>query len=208
MFKYESFHYIFPPRPKNPIQPKELSNWDNDIMLAQPKLNGSNCTIYMNGSKFYVYNRHGQMMSNFNIDFDELSQLYKGEGWMVLNGEYMNKSKRGENGHIFNNKFCIFDILVYNNYYMIGKTFKERVLLLEKLYGPSENILTGLTPNTYLIKTYYSNYIDLYNSLVETDMFEGLVLKRKSAKLEIGSSENNNIKSQVKVRKPTKNYKY
>jgi hypothetical protein len=37
---------------------------------------------------------------------------------------------------------------------------------------------------------------------------EGLVLKRKNAKLEVGTSENNNSKSQIKARKPTKNYKF
>jgi hypothetical protein len=35
-----------------------------------------------------------------------------------------------------------------------------------------------------------------------------LVLKRSSAKLEVGNTENNNTKSQLKARKPTKNYKY
>jgi hypothetical protein len=44
--------------------------------------------------------------------------------------------------------------------------------------------------------------------LIKIDMIEGLVLKRKSAKLEIGNTENNNTKSQVKFRKPTKNYKF
>jgi len=39
-------------------------------------------------------------------------------------------------------------------------------------------------------------------------MLEGLVMKRKNAKLELGTSENNNIKSQLKSRKPTLNYKY
>ena len=37
------------------------------------------------------------------------------------------------------------------------------------------------------------------NNLVNIDMVEGLVLKRKSAKLEVGSTENNNIKSQIKI---------
>jgi hypothetical protein len=39
-------------------------------------------------------------------------------------------------------------------------------------------------------------------------MIEGLVMKRMNAKLELGTSENNNTKSQLKSRKPTKNYKY
>ena len=40
------------------------------------------------------------------------------------------------------------------------------------------------------------------------DMIEGLVFKRRNAKLEIGNTENNNTKSQVKCRKATKLYRY
>ena len=39
-------------------------------------------------------------------------------------------------------------------------------------------------------------------------MIEGLVMKRRNARLEVGSSEMNNVKSQIKCRKATKNYKY
>jgi ATP-dependent DNA ligase len=208
MIKYESFQYIFPPRPKNPIQIKDISMWDNDMMVAQSKMNGSNCTIYMNGQNVYVYNRHGQRMSNFDIDSKEISNLYNGKGWMVLNGEYLNKSKKNEFGETFNHKFCVFDILVYDGNYLIGKTFQERIELLDGFYGKPENYLSSISQNVFRIKSYYSDFENLYNSLVGIDMVEGLVLKRKSAKLEVGSTENNNTKSQIKVRKATKNYKY
>jgi len=39
-------------------------------------------------------------------------------------------------------------------------------------------------------------------------MLEGLVLKRKEGRLERGSSKTNNKKTQLKCRKPSKNYKY
>ena len=39
-------------------------------------------------------------------------------------------------------------------------------------------------------------------------MIEGLVMKRKNAKLELGTTENNNAKSMVKARKATKSYKF
>jgi ATP-dependent DNA ligase len=208
MIKYESFQYIYPPRPKNPIQIKDIGMWDNEMMVAQPKLNGSNCTIYMNSEKIYVYNRHGQRLTNFDISIDELRTLYKGKGWMVLNGEYMNKSKKDSNGESFNNKFCIFDILVFENNYLIGKTFQDRVNILDNLYGSSNGPLNIISENIYKVGSFYNNFENLYSSLVNIDMYEGLVLKRKTAKLEIGSSENNNTKSQIKVRKPTKNYKY
>ena len=208
MIRYESFQYIFPPRPKNPIQSKDLKIWDNDMMVAQPKLNGTNCTVYMDGQNVYVYNRHGQKMSNFDLDKQELQSLYRGKGWMVLNGEYMNKSKKDQFGEIFNNKFCLFDILVFENNYLVGKTFQERINMLNDFYGEPNEVLHCITPNVFRIKSFYTEFEKLYNSLVSTDMMEGLVLKRKSAKLEVGSTENNNIKSQIKVRKPTKNYKY
>jgi ATP-dependent DNA ligase len=208
MIKYESFQYIFPPRPKNPIQASDLKMWDNGMMIAQPKLNGSNCTIYLNKDKVYVYNRHGQRLSNFNINEKEISTLYRGKGWMVLNGEYMNKSKKDSNGEVFNDKFCLFDLLVFDNNYLVGKTFQYRIDLMNNLFGQDKEILSGISENLFKIKSFYSDFEDVYSSLVEIDMYEGLVLKRKSAKLEVGSTENNNIKSQIKVRKPTKNYKY
>ena len=48
----------------------------------------------------------------------------------------------------------------------------------------------------------------LYDRLTPIDMIEGLVMKRKSARLEMGNTELNNVKSQIKCRKETKNYKY
>jgi hypothetical protein len=48
----------------------------------------------------------------------------------------------------------------------------------------------------------------MFEELIKIDMVEGLVMKRKSGKLEIGNTENNNTKSQIKFRKATKNYKF
>jgi hypothetical protein len=206
--KYLNYQYIYPPRPKNAVSPGDLDMFDNNSMIAQCKLNGSNATIYTNGQKIIVMNRHGQRLTNVKVPDSEILSLYKGKGWMVLNGEYMNKSKSDENDNVFNHKFCIFDILVYDGNYLIGKTFQERIDLLNSFYGNSENYLSSISQNVFRIKSYYSDFENLYNSLVGIDMVEGLVLKRKSAKLEVGSTENNNTKSQIKVRKATKNYKY
>jgi len=49
MAKYLTYRYIFPPRPKNAIPDSELNFWDNGSLIAQPKLNGSNCVIFTNG---------------------------------------------------------------------------------------------------------------------------------------------------------------
>ena len=94
---------------------------------------------------------------------------------------------------------------------MVGKTFEERVQLLDSLYGQVDSekeYLYKITDNVYRVKSYENGFKDLFDKLTPIDMIEGLVMKRKNARLEIGTSELNNVKSQLKCRKATKNYKY
>jgi hypothetical protein len=211
MAQYSKYVYIFPPRPRNAIQSSDLDFWDNNTLLAQPKLNGSNSVIFTNGEKVIVMNRHNGRLTNVQVPMEEILSIYKGKGWMVLNAEYMNKSKSDETRKVFNHKFVIFDILVLDGDSLVGKTFEERVILLDKLYGTKaceKPYLYGISENIYRVKSYTSNFLELYNDLVEIDMIEGLVMKRRSARLEAGTSELNNVKSQIKCRKPTRNYRY
>ena len=210
--KYASFRYIFPPRPKNPVPNTELTFWDNGSLIAQPKLNGSNCLIFTNGEKHIAMNRHNGRLTNFQLKDDEIKDLYKGNGgWTVLNGEYLNKNKQDENRKAFNHKFVIFDILVNDGDYLVGKTFEERIALLDTMFGQNEcekSYLYGISENVYRVKSYDNQFNMLYDTLTPIDLIEGLVLKRKTARLEMGTSELNNVKSQIKCRKETKNYKY
>jgi ATP-dependent DNA ligase len=177
--------------------------------MKQPKLNGSNCMIYTDGIQVIVMNRHGERMSRFEIDTKEILDLHigvKGK-WLVLNGEYMNKNKSDENGK-WNHKLVLFDILVFNSKHLVGHTFKQRYDLLSELYGNVEysDYLYNISDNVYLVKTFET--CDVFKELIKIDMYEGLVIKRASSKLELGISRDNNSKSQVKVRKPTKNYNF
>jgi hypothetical protein len=211
MPKYENYRYIYPPRPKNAIPDSELDFWDNGSLIAQPKLNGSNCLIFTNGQRFVVMNRHSQRLTNFQLSENEIKDIYRGDGWMILNGEYLNKNKNDETGQSFNHKFVIFDILCYNGEYLLGKTFSERVELLDSLFGKIESeksYLYKITENVYRVRSFDTGFKPLYDTLTPIDVIEGLVMKRKNARLEVGATENNNIKSQLKCRKPTKNYKF
>jgi len=208
---YKKFRYIYPPRPKNAISPDDLDFWDNGTLIGQPKLNGSNATIFTNGVDFLIMNRHNGRLTRFKIENSELATIYRGKEWMILNGEYMNKSKKDEDGKTFNHKFVIFDILAYDGMYLIGKTFEERVTLLDEIYGKVEvekPYLYGVSENVFRVRSYRGDFRTLYNYYSSIDMLEGLVMKRANAKLETGSSELNNVKSQIKCRKATRNYKY
>ena len=210
--KYSNYRYIYPPRPKNAIPSSDLNSYDNGTMLAQPKLDGSNCLIFTDGKTVKVMNRHSQPMSRFEIPTEEILSLYKGSGgWTVINGEYLNKSKRDETGNTFNHRFVIFDILVNDGDYLIGKTFDQRIKILDEMFGTIEsekNYLYSISANVLRVKTYADRLLENFERLVRIDMVEGLVMKRKNARLEIGNTELNNVNSQLKSRKPTKNYKY
>lgn len=210
--RYASYRYIYPPRPKNAIPSTELYSYDNGSMIAQPKLDGSNCLIFTDGVQVKTMNRHGEPMSRFEIPKEEILSLYKGSGgWTVINGEYMNKSKREDSGATFNHKFVIFDLLVVDGDYLVAKTFDQRIKMLDDMFGVNDSELSylhGISENVYRVKSFDKSFLERFDTLSRIDMVEGLVMKRRNARLEIGNTELNNTKSQLKCRKATKNYKY
>lgn len=214
--KYLSYRYLYPCRPANAISPEDLNMWENQSMVGQLKTNGSNTLFFTNGETLRVIGRHNQLLTNFGISKDEIIEnLYKplnlNGNWLVLNGETLNKSKQDERGITFNQKFILFDILVFDSDYLVGKTFGERINLLDNLYGQktsSKEYLYGISENIFRVKSYNTGFKNLFDTYTKIDLVEGLVLKRTNAKLEIATSEKNNWRSQIKCRKETKNYKY
>lgn len=227
MIKYEDFRFIFPPRPENALSPELIKTYDNGTFLAQPKLNGDCMEVFTNGIDVHLFNRYGEPFKDIQIDINSFKQLYRetvpnahSNKWMNLIGEYMIKSKKNESGKIWNQKLVLHDTIVYDGVQLIGKTFRERVQLLDKLYGKDDTILTDdgvehlhflySTPvkDIFRVKTYEDCFLALWKDLVKIDMYEGLILKRASSKLENGNSEKNNMRGQLKFRKSTKNYPY
>lgn len=216
--KYENFKYLYPPRPESKGPSTDLYKYDIGEYIAQPKYNGSCCIVFTNGTELHVYNRHRQALTkvNFDIDFKGLS---KGK-WMVITGEYLNKGKLGESLAKEKDKFIIWDILVNEGEYLIGETLEKRIQLLENLYAGSrtsiglntieiyEHLLTTSLKGIYKAPSYLNGFLDLYNDIITTDLYEGLVLKKLGSKLTYGLQEKNNTDWQIKFRKETKNYNF
>jgi len=226
MIPYKSFRYIFPPRPENALDSSVLSTYDNGKYIAQPKLDGDCMLIFTNGIETHVMDRHKKSFLKTIKMLPKLQGLHRetdtGEKnkWMVLVGEHLIKSKKNAEGKIWNEKYVIFDIIVFDGVQLIGKSFKERQELLDALYGKQEIALTptGTYQDKFLyatemqdvfrVKSFYDCFDALWADLIKVEMYEGLVLKRADAKLENGSTQKNNMNSQMKFRKPTKNYAY
>lgn len=209
MESYNSLRYYFPPRPEYIIRPDQLINYEKDH-LAQPKLNGTCCEIYIKGKDFKYFGRHrNENFANFRLKTNDLEVLNCGNNnWNVIVGEYLNKNQSGIDGKPWNHKFVIFDILVYNGQYLIDTSFQERVELLDKLFGiiDENEYLYKINDNIYRVKSFYDNFLERWNEIIKIGVFEGFVLKKKEQKLFKGLSEKNNMSH--KCRKPTKNYRH
>ena len=209
--KFDKFKYIFPPRPEYVISPDQLYKYET-THLAQPKLNGSCCLIFIKGKEVRHFGRHqNENLSRFNLKINDLEVLNAGnDEWNVIVGEYMNKNQNGLDGKPWNHKFVVFDILVYNGIYLLGSTFEERLNLLDQIYGTeSENeYLYKINENVFRVKTFSDNYLERWKKITEIGMLEGFVLKKPNAKLDRGLTEKNNTLWQVKARKSCKLYKF
>ena len=207
-----NFTYIYPPRPETKIAPQSLTLFERmNVYLAQPKLNGSSMEIYFSadGKEIKLMNRHKEPIA-CKIDKQELLKLYRGKGEMILCGEYLNKNQKDETGKPWNIKYVIWDIIMLNGKHLLGTTFEERYKLLQTLY-PSNFVkkhLHQISENCFRVNAFMISFRDNYNSIVPFDMYEGLVLKRKDGKLENGTTEKNNMRTQIKCRKETKNYNF
>lgn len=215
---YDSFKYLYPPRPQFKIPPIDLDKYEGTF-LANPKLNGTACVVFTNGEELHVYNRHGQPLAKYSpfINFKSLSP----DGlWYVYAGEYLNKGQKGESGEVERHKFVIWDLLVYAGEYLIGKTYLERLRIIDKAYPCVSSQVTdkGLEiyefmcatglDGIYKVPVYAMGFDYLYTELIKTDLYEGIVLKKMDAKLGYGYQEKNNSEWQVKCRKSNSLYEF
>jgi hypothetical protein len=208
---YTDFKYYYPPRPEYKVSSERLSLYEEKY-LAQPKLNGASCLIFIKENDFRYFGRHAnENLSNFKLKFQDFETLNCGNNkWNVIVGEYMNKSQKYLNGQTWNHKFVIFDILVYNGDYLIGSTFQERVELMDNLFGAVsyDNYLFKINENVYRVKSFYDKFLERWNEIVKIGMLEGLVMKRKDARLIKGITADNMKLHMAKCRKETKLYKF
>lgn len=219
---YSEFRYIYPPRAEVKIPPALLSQYEQQGQFwAQPKYDGSCSLLFVEpGGNWKLYNRHNEQLTLMDktIEFAALNPFP--DRHLVLAGEYLNKSKKGENGLVLNHAFVIWDLLVVDNTYLIDTTFEQRVGYLEEMYGNSKSAvttrqftmfdhlhITGID-KVYRAPIYTGAFEMVYNRLVKTELYEGLVLKRINAPLTNGSSSANNSHWQLKCRRQHKNYKF
>jgi ATP-dependent DNA ligase len=217
MHFYDSFKYLFPPRPEFKISPDILDLYDTGEWIAQPKYNGDCLLLFTKGSSHQFWTRHSKPYSKPI----KVSVPFNFDGYFVFVGEYINpKNKMGELGVIESPKYIIFDILVAESIYLIGEPLDSRLMMLETLFPTTRSYVgnNGLVSYNHICftkyegickaPTYVRDFSKIYNDVVKTDLYEGLVIKKLTAPLETGYNELNNHLWQLKCRKESKVYSF
>jgi hypothetical protein len=205
--------FMFPPRPTLVIAPSALESYGVE-WAGQIKSNGC-CSVLSvpRSGKPTLYGKDGQVLSNVDksIDFRELGS--KG-GDTVLCGEYMNKNKKREDGRKFNHVFVLWDALMIGGRSLRGATTDDRLRELEEIMprGRDGEWLLRYTSAGpfYMARTLHTShkvgFLDMFNECSKVDFIEGLVLKRRNARLEPCVRASANSGWMVKARKPTNSY--
>jgi ATP-dependent DNA ligase len=175
---------LYPPSPKNKINPRDLSYYEGRGYLAQRKFNGSRNLIYISPDKdVKCFGRHGSSHSRFqmsnNLKEEILSSLDLIDGqeyW--LDSELMNKTK----SDYYRDKIILFDVLQAGQYFFSNPTQAVRLELLydicnrPKVLDDNKGLAFKVSENILLAETFDSLFEKRFREKV-CDEIEGLVLR-------------------------------
>ena len=209
--KYTKWQYLFPPRPESAIPTAMLGYYENQGWLAQYKKNGTNTIIGISPDKqFHAMTRHKTEHKAWQLTEhikSELLRLFPEKEWFVLCAEIMHSKTPTIKDTIY-----IHDMLVWKGEFMINSTFIERATLLD------ERLLTNVEAISHYVcdsegKIWYAKRFDkgfkeIFKSIRNVKIDEGLVLKDPNGKLRACSRPDENASWQVKCRHTAKGYAF
>lgn len=206
---FDGYQYLWPPRPEVAIPANLLQYYEDKKWIAQYKKNGTCTLIYVRPDKTIITKTrhrtdHKQWTpkKEFAAQFSDLP----GSGWYVFAGELLHSRTK----HIKDTVY-LFDLLVDDGEYLVGATLRARLDQLRALFPVQARAITKghyvVTPTLWIARTIKANFTRIYKELTAKED-EGLVLKDPNAKLKLCVNPKSNSASQVKCRRPTKNYNF
>lgn len=193
--------YYFPNRPflvsqtDTVIDEKSAS----DDWIAEPKFNGDRLVLFYENGKFQFWNRHKSMFRKFTplqSMIDELNSLNLPDKCQ-LDGELLHfKTKTTKNTIVF------YDIYQYDGV-KVNSPYEVRKELIS-------NHLDGNFKHLKLVPVFTKNFREIFNDFVKKDdqLYEGLVMKNLKGELVFNSVSSPDVSWQLKIRRPSKNYKF
>ncbi len=208
--------YIYPPRAQLVVPRDKADIFAKRGWKAQLKFNDSRCLIKAiwtdDGWDIQLWSRHSDLLK-YDLSAslrDEIIQVLdmlgcEKAGWHLLDGGLLHSKHAA-----IKNTIVIWDILVHNSEWLLGRTYQDRYSILHLGCSIEDWTFSGhpfgkkFTDHIFMPINWESDNWDIVWRMVEQvnephtangdikPVLEGLVYKDMEGKLEIGLSENNN----------------
>jgi hypothetical protein len=217
--KYDKFTFLYPPRKGGDgIEPDTLGLYERRDYGAQFKKNGTGGILAISPDKQIIARRRNGKAHLVWTPDDTTRQafLHLPDRWYYFGAELLHSkvAKHVVNGQtrVLRHINYINEVLVADGEYLVGTTFTERQQILATMFPNAVDHISGgykvIDANTWLAINYDSGFKALFDKIKERGLpeDEGVVLKKRSAKLAFCTSETANDSWQAKCRLPTKNF--
>lgn len=207
MTTYNSYRYLWAPRPETKIAVPMLGFYEKRGFWAQTKKNGTCTLIFARRNEIIYKTRHPDVHDGdhrlWRPEGDHNAFFAERQKWNVYVAELLHSKVTGGP----KNELYIFDIIVSDSVELTGTTFGERQALLhDRFTGKDEGDQIRIAPRITLAKCIDEGFAERFKHLKPED--EGLVLKDPNAKLKPCLKIDSNAGWQVKCRIPHKNYSF
>lgn len=201
--RYETYTYLWAPRPETKIAKPQLAFYENEGWWAQKKKNGTCTLIFARKNEIIFKTRHNDDHKLWTPEGDHNAFFAGREKWNVYVAELMHSKVKGGP----KNELYLFDQIVKDGVQLVGSTFAERQEMLhDEFSGKDEGDQIRIAPRITLAKCFNEDFIEMYEHLKPED--EGLVLKNPLAPLKACFKADSNSPWQVKCRVGHKNYSF
>lgn len=203
---YADYRYLYPPRPSLAIAPATIRQCEDWGWLAQAKMNGTCAVIYVAPDRTSIaMGRHGptnRLDWQPGERWNAFARSLPGQGWYVFVGELLHSKVRGGP----RDTVYLFDILVSDGEYLVGKKLALRYNLLNALCGfmskdqwEQTSYYRVVSDGVWLASNRYEGFGNLFMSISDPAV-EGLVLKSPESPLMLCARQSSNDNWQVKCR--------
>lgn len=168
-------NYFYPCKPVyvHPTSSLAQKLDNNKEWVAELKKNGWRCLVYKSGNNLTLYTRHHTII---NDPLPEIREYFlQVPGNFIVDGELIEKRTKH-----FKGLFYAFDILYKNNTLLVNMPLVLRREMLDELLPSHGSIVTP----TWVIE----NKLELYNSTINSEVDEGIVVKKLDSKYKISST--------------------
>ncbi|MDI6854035.1 MAG: hypothetical protein QME75_10600 [Deltaproteobacteria bacterium] len=206
--RIDDFTYFYPERPRllHIEQPLfERLSRDPD-WVAEPKYNGSRLQLHHLDGAWFFWNRHQQLMdyrpSREIIDALDGLDL---KGYWLFDGELRHHKTRG-----ISHKIVLYDVFIREGELLLNAPFQDRRNLLAYVLRPHLLAYGGEpdAPALGMPCQYYDGWRRVFAEVTRNEEIEGLVLKNRRGRLNLGRTKAAESSWMWKVRRPSGRYQF